>query len=199
MAGSRCSTASEQAARAAQIPLLGWSGTPPAPCTASLPPAAPPIRARFFKLPKKGKFSVLYSFSGGLDGSTPAAPLIFDPAGNLYGTTYLGGSPNCNAYRYTDCGTVFELTTTGHEKVLHRFSSQRKNGDFPSAGLLRDAAGNLNSTTYVGGPGGAGTVFELDPAGHEIYPSCLLGSRRRFAYVGIDPGRCRQLLRNDGF
>jgi uncharacterized repeat protein (TIGR03803 family) len=129
-----------------------------------------------FKLPKKGKFSVLYSFSGGLDGSTPAAPLIFDPAGNLYGTTYLGGSPNCNQYRYTDFGTVFELTTTGHEKVLHRFSSQRKNGDFPSASLLRDVAGNLYSTTYVGGPGGAGTAFELDPAGHEIILHAFSGS-----------------------
>jgi uncharacterized repeat protein (TIGR03803 family) len=120
-----------------------------------------------FKLPKRGKFTLLYSFSGGLDGSTPAAPLIFDPAGNLYGTTYLGGSPNCNAYRYTDCGTVFELNTTGHEKVLHRFSSQRKNGDFPSGGLLRGATGNLYGTTYLGGPVGYGTVFKLDPTGHE--------------------------------
>jgi uncharacterized repeat protein (TIGR03803 family) len=139
-----------------------------------------------FKLPKKGKFAVLYSFSGVLDGSDPVAPLILDPAGNLYGTTYLGGSPNCNAYgRDSSCGTVFKLDTKGHRTILHRFTELRKDGDFPSAGLLRDAAGNLYSTTTVGGPAGVGTVFELDPAGNETVLHAFHGPDGAVPFSGL--------------
>ena len=56
-----------------------------------------------FKLYPTGKETVLYSFSGGADGSTPAAALVRDAAGNLYGTTVLGGDPTCG------CGTVFRI------------------------------------------------------------------------------------------
>ena len=121
-----------------------------------------------FELPKKGKFTVLHNFSGVLDGSDPVAPLTLDAAGNLYGTTNLGGSPNCNALGlYSSCGTVFKLDTKGRRTILHRFTELRKDGDFPSAGLLRDAAGNLYSTTTAGGSGGLGIVFKLDTEGDE--------------------------------
>ncbi|MGA8876750.1 MAG: choice-of-anchor tandem repeat GloVer-containing protein [Candidatus Korobacteraceae bacterium] len=108
---------------------------------------------------------VLYSF--GTDGSDPSAGLIFDAAGNLYGTTYIGGGD----YR----GTVFELTPAAGggwtEGVLHNFTYY--DGQQPWAGPIFDAAGNLYGTTYYGGlylacPGGAsdcGTVFELMPGG----------------------------------
>ncbi len=103
---------------------------------------------------------VLYSFNNnGMDGAQPVAGLIFDAAGNLYGTTYGGGT--------YDLGTVFELTpTTGGgwtEKVL---SSPGWEGWAPSAGLIMDAAGNLYGTTAQGGDGGGcGNVFELTPTG----------------------------------
>ena len=102
---------------------------------------------------------VLHSFSGGADGTYPYGGLIFDAAGNLYGTTTSGGTSNT--------GTVFELTPaaggTWTEKVLHSFSGGT-DGIHPYAGLIFDAAGNLYGTTDLGGAYGYGTVFELTPA-----------------------------------
>ena len=90
----------------------------------------------------------------------PYAGLIFDAAGNLYGTTYYGGIHGA--------GTVFELSPTAGggwtEKVLHSFGSGT-DGQCPYAGLIFDAAGNLYGTTDGGGIHGGGTVFELTPTG----------------------------------
>jgi uncharacterized repeat protein (TIGR03803 family) len=101
---------------------------------------------------------VLHSFAGGKDGTDPAAGLIFDAAGNLYGTTAEGGE-----YRY---GTAFELTPAAGgrwtEKILHNFGKD-KDGNQPVAGLISDAAGNLYGTNIEGGAYGLGTVFELTP------------------------------------
>jgi uncharacterized repeat protein (TIGR03803 family) len=107
--------------------------------------------------------TVLYSFAGGNDGSSPLAGLIFDKAGNLYGTTLGGGTvTNCTL----GCGVVFELTPAvgggWTEKVLHAFTGGR-DGSQPQAGLIFDASGNLYGTTSGGGAYGAGTVFELKP------------------------------------
>jgi uncharacterized repeat protein (TIGR03803 family) len=104
---------------------------------------------------------VLHSFnSNGTDGIHPQAGLIFDAAGNLYGTTSQGGS--------SSAGMVFELTPAGGgtwtEKVLYSFHGGA-DGSSPRAGLIFDAAGNLYGTTYNGGTSFAGTVFELTPAG----------------------------------
>ncbi len=100
---------------------------------------------------------VLHSFGGGSDGISPYASLIFDTAGNLYGTTFEGGIHNG--------GTVFELTPDGggdwSEKVLHNFGNGA-DGTTPFASLI-DAAGNLYGTTTGGGLHGAGTAFELSP------------------------------------
>ena len=55
--------------------------------------------------------TVLYDFQGGDDGEYPDAPLVFDPKGNLYGTTPNGGDPNCSAYSaYPGCGVVFKIS-----------------------------------------------------------------------------------------
>ncbi len=137
-----------------------------------------------FKLDANGNFSVLFSFSGKTDcwkGCEPLAPLTLDAAGNLYGTTFLGGSRDCDPYKLnnlegflnSDCGVVFKLDTTGNETVLHRFGNAQKSGDFPNAGFILDAAGNLYGTTEGGGintnggNGGAGAIFKLDPTGNE--------------------------------
>jgi uncharacterized repeat protein (TIGR03803 family) len=98
----------------------------------------------------------------GADGTGPAAGLIFDSAGNLYGTTTTGGT-------YGQ-GTVFELTPNGSggwvEKVLHNFGiTGGTDGTAPFAGLIFDSAGSLYGTTVLGGRYNAGTVFELTPNG----------------------------------
>jgi uncharacterized repeat protein (TIGR03803 family) len=104
--------------------------------------------------------SVLHSFGAGTDGSNPSAPLIFDAAGNLYGTTeYGGGSSACNG----GCGVVFKLQPNSSgswtESVLHRFANVA-DGAFPFGSLVFDVARNLYGTT---GGGGGGTVFRLEP------------------------------------
>jgi uncharacterized repeat protein (TIGR03803 family) len=109
--------------------------------------------------------SVLYSFTGGGDGGQPAAGLIFDAVGNLYGTTNFGGSTNCNL----GCGTVFKLSPASGswtETVLYTFTGGA-DGREPYARLLFDTAGNLYGTTLLGGnigsvcSSGCGTVFKL--------------------------------------
>jgi uncharacterized repeat protein (TIGR03803 family) len=106
------------------------------------------------------KEEVLYSFKGGDDGSMPIGSVIFDAAGNLYGTTSGGGT--------SALGTVFELTPTSSgkwkEAILYSFTG-RGNGSNPRTDLLLDGAGNLFGTTAYGGapcpPNGCGVVFEL--------------------------------------
>jgi uncharacterized repeat protein (TIGR03803 family) len=118
-----------------------------------------------FKVDNEGNFSLLYSFTGQSDGYYPSAPVTLDPTGNLYGTTEFGGSLTCDMM--LGCGVVYEVDTQGQETVLLEFSKP-KSGDFPDAGLIRDAAGNLYGTTVHGGQAGnGGTVFKLDPAGNE--------------------------------
>jgi uncharacterized repeat protein (TIGR03803 family) len=98
----------------------------------------------------------LHAFGGSGDGLDPEAGLIMDSSGNLYGTTYQGGS-----YRF---GTVFELVNSSgsySEKVLYSFTSSNGDGAYPYAGLVLDSSGNLYGTTESGGGSGVGTVFEL--------------------------------------
>ena len=105
---------------------------------------------------KGGKWieKVLYRFGTGTDGATPLSAVTMDAAGNLYGTTSMGG-----AYGY---GTVFQLTpgTTWKETILHSFQNG-DDGSIPYAGLISDAAGNLFGGTTQGGSAGGGTTFEL--------------------------------------
>ncbi len=105
---------------------------------------------------------VLYVFEGGSDGAFPYnGDLIFDAAGNLYGTTSQGGGPgpNCEAY---GCGTVFEISPSNGgwaETVLYAFLGPT--GASPFSGVIFDHAGNLYGTTGYGGPANAGSVYQL--------------------------------------
>jgi uncharacterized repeat protein (TIGR03803 family) len=100
---------------------------------------------------------VLYSFTNSAgDGAIPVAGLILDGSGNLFGTTYRGGTNNS--------GTVFELVNssgTYSERVLYSFTNSGGDGTFPFAGLIMDTSGNLFGTTGQGGTNNSGTVFEL--------------------------------------
>jgi len=116
---------------------------------------------------------VLYSFNL-TDGAFPVGGLVFDSAGNLYGTTYEGGAfYTCGENPVYGCGTVFQLTRSADdhwkEKVLHSFNARGKDGYWPFSGLIFDASGNLYGTTAAGGAyscggGGCGAVFQLRPS-----------------------------------
>jgi uncharacterized repeat protein (TIGR03803 family) len=110
---------------------------------------------------KKGgawKEVVLYSFGTGTDGAAPVSGVTLDAAGNLYGTTSLGGDQGY--------GTVYQLApgATWTETVLHSFQNA-DDGAYPYAGLVADTHGNLYGAATQGGTNGGGTVFRLRPGG----------------------------------
>ena len=122
-----------------------------------------------FMMDSAGHETVLYSFSGGVDGATPEAGVVRDSKGNLYGTTKLGG-----LYEW---GTVFMVDTSGTETVRHSFDGAMGDGGDVVGGLILDSAGMLFGTTQGGGivnshclPGleiGCGTVFQISTTGDE--------------------------------
>jgi uncharacterized repeat protein (TIGR03803 family) len=119
--------------------------------------------------------AVLYSFQHEPDGNYPLQGVIFDAAGNLYGTTNAGGSgggDGCPA----GCGTVFKLTHnpngTWSESILYTFKGNM-DGAFPTA-VAFDSAGYLYGTTNQGGPANMGTVFELTPSANGPWTETIL-------------------------
>ncbi len=127
-----------------------------------------------YRLSLNGHEKLLHSFAVPPDGIYPLASLI-DAGGTLYGTTQQGGSNKaCGYYSYYfSCGTVFSVTPSGTEKVLHSFGNS-PDGNFPVAGLI-DVNGTLYGTTQFGGGDknkcgvgvGCGTVFSITPSGTE--------------------------------
>ena len=103
--------------------------------------------------------TILHSFDG-MDGAHPdLGNLVFDSAGNIYGTTNAGGGHVR--------GTVFGLTRSSNgwtESVLYNFTGGSDGGS-PYNGVAFDSAGNLYGTTSEGGSNGYGTVYELSPSG----------------------------------
>lgn len=117
-----------------------------------------------FRVTNTGKETILHSFKGTPDGSDPTASLLMDANGNLYGTTYAGGTGHAGGSCYRGCGTVFKITNVGKEIVLHNFKGS-PSGAFPYAGLISDPQGNLYGTTVAGGSHSGGTVFEVTKTG----------------------------------
>jgi len=116
-----------------------------------------------FKLSSTGTETILHSFTGTPDGASPAAGVVRDAAGNLYGTTVYGGMAGCSL----GCGMVYKLDTTNQLTVLYNFTGGTDGGN-PVAGVIRSASGNLYGDTYVGGAyGGFGVVYKLDTTGTE--------------------------------
>jgi len=117
-----------------------------------------------FKLSRKPsggwKETILYNFPNAVkNGGAPAAGMVFDQAGNLYGTASSGGDAKCQ------CGVVYKLDHNPDEtwtySVLHRFHGT--DGWSPQAPLVMDKKGHLYGTTVSGGPGGYGVVFKITP------------------------------------
>jgi len=114
-----------------------------------------------FRLDKAGRGeTVLHKFTGQPDGFFPEALLAEDPAGNLYGTAYVGGSYGV--------GAVFKIDSSGKEKILYSFTGG-SDGCYPYPGVILDATGNLYGVALEGGDGfcnsGYGVVFEVNAAG----------------------------------
>ncbi len=129
--------------------------------TAPLISAAATPRAWFTNLtPSNGSWteSVIHAFTGTSDGANPYSSVIFDTAGNLYGTTFAGG-----AHGY---GTVFQLTPSGAgwtENTLYSYQGSA-DGGAPFGGVVLDNAGNLYGATASGGSGSGGTVYKMTPS-----------------------------------
>ncbi len=105
------------------------------------------------------KSTIIHSFTGGANGQSVGGGVVMDKAGNLYGTTTAGGSPNC------ECGLVYKLSPSAggkwNFKVLHTFVGT--DGAQPVGELILDDKGNLYGNTITGGAGGYGVAFELTP------------------------------------
>jgi len=103
-------------------------------------------------------FKNIFSFNAA-DGAQPQGGIVFDAAGNIYGTTTAGGPPNL--------GTVFELTGPDQKGVYKQklqWNFKGPNGQDPIEGVILDSAGNLYGTAALGGPKNAGLVFQINPS-----------------------------------
>jgi len=106
-----------------------------------------------FVIGPAGGEKILQSFTGGADGGVPNGGLVIDKKGNLYGTTYVGGSAGL--------GTVFQVSSSGAFSSLYSFVDSA-HGSHPNATLTLGPDGNLYGTTQYGGAANRGAVFELD-------------------------------------
>ena len=115
--------------------------------------------------------TTICNFPSAVLGVNPFGPVVFDAAGNLYGTTYLGGNLNCGAT--IECGVVFQLSppaTSGGswtETVIHTFAGGAHDGSNPVGPLVIDPSGTIFGATFRGGSAtgnGFGSAFALRPA-----------------------------------
>jgi uncharacterized repeat protein (TIGR03803 family) len=112
-----------------------------------------------YSMTPAGVETLLWSFGGSGDGSSPQARLVQGSDGNFYGTTSAGGA--------NSDGTVFMITPTGTETLLYSFGGTAADGTDPVASLIQASDGNFYSTTTNGGANSLGTVFRITPLGVE--------------------------------
>lgn len=124
----------------------------------------------FFSITSAGKERLLHTFGTGSDGKYPGG--LLDVNGTLYGTTAQGGDSKCSSFK-EGCGTVYSISTTGGEHVLHSFGKLR-DGTLPSAAGLIDVRHELYGVTDYGGKYytgvyslGFGTVYSITTTGTE--------------------------------
>jgi uncharacterized repeat protein (TIGR03803 family) len=106
-----------------------------------------------------GDLTTIHYFASGADGAYPLSGVVMDDFGFLYGATQQGGGSGCGGY---GCGMVYEIDPTiPKEYRLYSFAGGPSDGAYPYGALAVDSSYNLYGTTYGGGTGGNGTVFEL--------------------------------------
>jgi uncharacterized repeat protein (TIGR03803 family) len=111
-----------------------------------------------YRLSKSGTLTLLHSFDYGTsDGCNPYGSVVRDKYGNFYGTTSGCGS--------TGYGTIWKVSATGKETILHNFAGGSADGGQPEAGVARDSKGNLYGVTLFGGANNLGTLYKLDASG----------------------------------
>jgi hypothetical protein len=151
--------------------------------------------------------TTLYAFIGGSDGEGTNGGVVFDKAGNLYGSTVFGGSDvgPCGPPE-RGCGTVFELSPpsapggTWTETILYSFND---NGDgaVPEAPVILDNAGNVFGTTHTGDTPGCfdfcGTLFELAPSGG-VWTETVIHDFGRTPNDGANPRDASLLMTASG-
>src|SRR5579859_1189124 len=144
----------------------------------------------FVTLPSQAQTEkIIYSFSGGTDGITPAGGLVLDSNGNLYGVTQSGGA---NA-----AGTVFKLSPSSGiwtKTLLYSFDPVYGDVYYPVSNLVFDAKGNLYGLSWQGGAQHAGGIFEVSPGSNGTWNEKIIYS---FA-GGIDVISGQSLLTIDG-
>ena len=104
--------------------------------------------------------TVLYSFTGGVDGGEPYKGVTLDREGNLYGTAVTGGSGSCEG----GCGVVYKLINSGGtwtQTVIHAFTGGH-DGSGPGARVTVDRSGNIYGMTPTGGANGLGTIYKIN-------------------------------------
>jgi uncharacterized repeat protein (TIGR03803 family) len=129
-----------------------------------------------FSITKTGGYVTLYNFKGGAtDGQGPNAGVLFDTAGNIYGTTYSGGQSNA--------GTVYKISAGGGESILHHFERNTGDGTNPYSNLIK-AKGSFYGTTLLGGSANGGTVYKITTSGTETVVHSFTGGADGFNPYG---------------
>jgi uncharacterized repeat protein (TIGR03803 family) len=126
-----------------------------------------------FGVSTSGKETMLYSFKGGADGEIPVAGLIV-VNGELYGTTQEGGGATGSGFGPYGLGTIFKVSTSGNESVVHSFQGS-PDGAYPLSTLIAlhgvlygtTSAGGFVGTTSKGRLTGYGSVFKMNMSGKE--------------------------------
>ena len=137
-----------------------------------------------FKLTPSGSGyteKILHVFKGGTkDGSRPRSALLAGKNGIFYGLTVNGGAAgsSCTLNGIVGCGTIFEVSKSGKERVLHSFGLVAGDGQLPfdENGFHADKSGGLYGTTELGGEAKCttcGTVFKLTPSGSSYTETVL--------------------------
>jgi uncharacterized repeat protein (TIGR03803 family) len=137
-----------------------------------------------FRVAPDGTFATIYTFTNGLDGNSPLAPLMQASDGNLYGAASDFGTG--------DTGTIFRVTTNGVFTELYQFGGPPGDGSEPYAGLVQAKDGNLYGSTWIGGAYNAGALFEITTKGAYTLLYSFTGSDD-----GADPG-ASMVLGSDG-
>jgi uncharacterized repeat protein (TIGR03803 family) len=132
-------------------------------------------------------FKTLHRFDG-TDGKKPSAGLVQGIDGNLYGTTYIGGTSTAC---FDGCGTVYKITPSGTLTTLHSFDGT--DGSFVEAALVQGTDGQFYGTTESGGASsacfeGCGTVFKITPSGTLTTLHSFDGTDGEWPYAGLVQG-----------